>query len=210
MSWLRRNRVGLALLPIAAAAAFAANGARIALNWYPNDFHVPMTPDRSGVVQVVDGVENGDIRYPIRPKVSLVSVDQTETVSQTVDGRAAPATIPPGTTLWRVVIHIEADPNMVLRNCQLALTDGNSVWNSAVRSYATKALQPTSPCQPGVKAGPKYEDAATGPVVDAEDVRPAAFDAVSYVVTPSNVRPTEVRLWWNLPRYAALPITSLG
>lgn len=210
MTWVRRNRVGLALLPIALTAALAANASGIVKDWYPRGFNERMGPDENGVVQVVDAFDDGFIRYPIRPKVSLVSVEQAETVSSTLDGVGQPATTPPGTTLWRVVIRVEADPNMVLRACKLALADGTSRWDSTMRSFESRAYPPSLPCVPSARPGPDYTDPKRGPVVDINEVRPASYETHSYVVTPSSARPTEVLLWWHLPRYAALPITSLG
>ena len=207
-SWLRRNRVGLVLLPIALVAALAGNAERLQTLWWEEGLHAPQRPDSSGVVSFVDAYDDGHHAWPIRPRLSLVSVARVDSLPGS-DGRPRPVTLPTGAVLHKVTLHVEADPNMILTGCTLALADaGGTRWETGSRAFDVDASEPFSPCTPDDRPGPGWLPKDEQPVVEAAEVRPASYDVASYVVTPADARPREVWVWWDEPRFAALPIPS--
>ena len=207
-SWLRRNRVGLVLLPIALAAALAGNAERLQTLWWEDALHAPQRPDSTGVVHFVDAYDDGHHAWPIRPALSLVSVARVDSLPGS-DGEPRPVTLPTGAVLHKVTLHVEADPNMILTGCTLALADEDGTrWETGSRAFEVDASEPFSPCTPDDHPGPGWLPKDEQPVVEADEVRPASYDVDSYVVTPADARPTEVWVWWDEPRFAALPITS--
>ena len=205
-SWWHRNRVGLVLLPVALAAALVGNGERLQTLWWETDLHAPQRPDASGIVHFVDAYDDGHHAWPIRPELSLVSVTQVDSLPGS-DDEPKPVTLPEGAVLLKVTLHVEADQNMILTGCTLALADADGTrWETGSRAFEVDASEPFSPCTPDDRSGPGWLPKEAQPVVDAEEVRPPAYDVDSYVVTPADARPTEVWVWWGEPRFAALPI----
>ncbi|MCU1537487.1 MAG: hypothetical protein JWP82_1838 [Humibacillus sp.] len=205
-AWVRRNRVGLVLLPVALVAALAGNAERLQTLWWEDDLRVPQRPDSSGVVHVLDAYDDGHHAWPIRPEVSLVSVVQADTLPG-YDGAPTPVILPAGTTLRKVTLHVSADPNMIISGCTLALADADGTrWEARSGALKSEAQEPASPCTPDGRSGPSWLPQEKQPVVDANSVRPATYDVASYVVLPVGAKPTEVWVWWAKPRFAALPI----
>lgn len=205
-SWARRNRVGLALLPVAVLAALAGNAQRLQTLWWENDLRAPQRPDAAGVVRFVDEYDDGHRRYPITPALSLVSVERATTVPG-YDGTPEPVTLASGGALWKVVLHVEADPQLILGGCQVALVDAAGTrWQNRSNAYISKGAEPPSGCVPADRPGPSWSLVDDAPTTEEGEERPAAYDVASWVVTEQDAAPTEVFVWWDEPRFAALPI----
>ena len=147
VGWWRRNRVGLALLPVALVAALAGNAQRLQTLWWEADLRSPQRPDASGVVRFVDEYDDGHHVYPITPELSVVSVERASTLPG-YDGSPEPVTLPSDAMLWKVRLHVEADPSAILVGCDLALVDEQGTrWQSGSRAFTSEANEPASPAR---------------------------------------------------------------
>lgn len=206
--WLRRNRIGLALLPVALVAAAAGNAHRIQTWFWENDLRAAQRAGADGVVRFVDMYDDGNQRHPIRPALSL---DAAEPVTAIDPGDGEPITprLAAGTRLWRVTIKVEADPDMILSGCQLALADSTGTrWKASDKAFDDGEYSVPDPCTPPGRPGPSWLPNTPGPVVAADAVRPPSYHVTTYLAIPSTAQPSEVWVWWSEPRYAVLPIPS--
>lgn len=205
--WWRRNRLGLVLLPVAIVAALAGNAQRLQTLWWEEGLRSPQRPDASGVVRFVDEYDDGHHRWPITPALSVVSVEPADTLPG-YQGRREPLTLPTDGMLWKVTLHVEADPSLILTGCTLALVDAEGTrWESGSRAFTSEGREPASPCTPADRPGPSWLPGQESPVTDEGEERPARYDVDSYVVTVAGARPDEVWVWWDRPTFAALPVT---
>ncbi|MBB2985679.1 hypothetical protein [Terracoccus luteus] len=209
-SWWRRNAVGLALLPVAVAAALAGNGQRLQTLWWEGDLHAVQRPGDDGIVRFVDEYDDGHHRWAIEPAVSLVGVVPATTLPG-YDGSPQEVQLSTGARLWRVTLHVEAPSEMILSGCRLALADADGTrWEAGSNALQSSAIEPASPCTPPGQVGPTWLPGAPRPTTDDGAERPPAYDVDSYVVTSGDAAPTEVWLWWNPPEFAALPLSGPG
>ncbi len=205
MTWWHRNRWALLALPLALVLALVASGDRVRSLWWERDLRRATTaPVGEGATfrQVVHDGSGGT--FPVEASVRLDGVE-------VVDDPAAlpPRTqLPDGVTAVRVDLTIEADPDVVLRTCQLAVRDAAGtryeyVWD------AHGGSQPVSPCVPEDAPGPESvigEPGATRSDPDAP--RPPTFSVSRVVVVPQGVAVTDVALWWQLPDYVELELAA--
>ncbi len=232
MSWWRRNRWGLAGLPLAAALAAAGNASLVAPQWYDVGFHAAQTPGADGWTTATAQVRGG-ADYVVSARLHLVAVEPVTSVpgpdgdppGDRPAGETAVQT-PPGTVLWRISVDVRADPSTILDQCRVALVDHRDrLFDTlappvtATHGAATPGPGSTGPgpnvmlttvtvrprCVPPDTPGPQWDLVAQA-VRPAQVPRPAAYRLVAYAVTPRDARPVEVRVWWQLPRYAALPV----
>lgn len=200
--WWRRNRWGLAALPLALVLAVAGNAARVGPMWWDLAPHVARGPGADGLAQVRSPMPawGGTV---VDARLGLVGVQRTTTVTDR-SGRAVDARVPAGTVLWRVTLRVEAEPAVPLVGCELALVDARGRSFSLDRGAITPSdAVPRQRCVPDATPGPEWDSTTGGLRTDV--ARAAAYQVVSYVVTPADVQPTEIRVWWQLPEYAALP-----
>jgi hypothetical protein len=209
-SWTSRNRLGLILLPIALILALAGSSSRVHEYWWARGFHHAEQANDKGVVHFVDKYDDGYQRYPIRGNVSLVSVKKVgPTVVNKYSGQPEVYTKPTGSTLWRVKLHFDVDPSIVMTGCQVAIKDtaGNLYRSDTVLldlPGATKIYL----CAPDDTPGPQTKVGSTAPpaVEDGQDPRPRRYDSELFVLTSDHAKPKSVLVWFFLPKYAELPI----
>lgn len=206
--WVRRNRWGLAVLPLAVAVALAGTARHVQTYWYEADLRVAYRAEPGGEVTIRSGYDDGYQRYPIRPTLRLQSATKVSTV--TSNGRQEPVTPVAGATVWKVVLGVTADPNMILTGCTVALSDGSRRWEAGLDAAHTKASVIGSSCVPAATPGPQWLPNTPSPVVDANEVRPAQYTVENYVVTSADAAVSEVLVWWGAPQFAVLPVTSPG
>ncbi|MDO9379600.1 MAG: hypothetical protein Q7T56_12195 [Nocardioidaceae bacterium] len=206
--WLRRNRWGLVLVLPLVVVALLASSSRLLVYWWDPGFHEGATAGADGVVSFAGEYDDGFQQYPVEADLRLDGVTKVDAV--TGGARPGPVTVPDGAQLWRVDLHVEADPDIALGGCNLALVDdAGTRWVSSTLSAYTTAEVGTFPCVPTDAIGPRPVIGVKGakPEVPAgEPERPPAYDTQAYVLTPDDARPTAVRMWWILPAYAELPI----
>lgn len=208
--WLRRNRVALVILPVAVVLAASGNSSRLRDQWFDRGLHERQQPGTDGVVHYVEHYDDRHLRYDITPAIRLLSLERTATVTSE-EGETVPATLPDRAALWKVVLHWDVAPDVVMGVCHvgLAASDGRFWAPGYSRQFTADVSQPLSPCVPSATPGPgaAIDQAVIQQPTDSGP-RPAAYDTTVYVLTAGDAKPSEVRVWWFMPGYAALPVTS--
>ncbi len=97
MTWLRRNRVWLAVLPLALALMFAASSSRLKRWWWDNELHAPMDTASAGSWATWhDEVDKYDGAHEVRDfEVRVTSID---TVRAAPMEYGDPVPVPKGST----------------------------------------------------------------------------------------------------------------
>jgi hypothetical protein len=197
--WRLRNRWGLLLLPLATVAALAASSDRVLLYFWEEGLHRPTTGPAQQWVSFHDSYNdsNGDHQRNVR--VRLDSVRPVTTLWQS----STPADLPPASTALAVTLSLQADSELPLTPCHLALRDADGNRYDYLPNAGGD--QPISPCVPPDAPGPNAAlgDFDTAPDPDARP-RPAGWTVSPVIVLPAGVRVTEVDLWWEMPNYVAL------
>ncbi len=136
--WWRRNRIGLALVPVALVGALAGNASRLNDYWWAIDLHAHQSAGADGVVHFRDHFDDGHVRYPIEADISLVSVKRATGV--TIDGASHPVSIPDDSQLWEVTTHWVADrplPSTCARSASRAPTGATGSARNPTPSRST-------------------------------------------------------------------------
>lgn len=209
-SWRKRNRIGLLLLPAALILAVAGSSSRIDDYYWTQGLHQPERADAKGVVDFVDTYDDGFKSYPIRTRISLVSVEKADSIPSSFDGADKPVTIPTGAALWHVRLHFDTDPSIVMSGCHVAIMDkaGNRFEQSASQ-FQSEGSTPIYLCAPDDTPGPQVKVGSTSkPALEPGDKpRPQTYGTDCYITTPDSTVPTSVRVWFFQPKYAELPIS---
>lgn len=209
-SWLRRQRLALLLLPLALVLALAGSGRNLEEYWWNRGMHQPVRADLGELVAFADEYDDGYLRYRIHGEVR---VDGVERVTHLPDvfGEPRPVDIPDGTAVWRVDLHVEADPDAVLTGCRLAVFDADERRFDYNALDVRGASGSSSPCVPADTPGPQYplwEKDAKPELAPGEDPRPARYDTSVLVLTAADAVPERVHLWWYLPRYVEVDVSG--
>lgn len=205
-TWWRRQRLAVMLLPLILMAAVAASSMYVHDYWWVRGFHSAAPVAADGSVTISDEYDDGYLRYPIRATVRL---EGAERVTE-LPGAFKPMELPSGAALWEVRLAWDADPDVSLSGCQVALLDRDgSRFDSGTLGFDAGAPLPIYECVPDDTPGPKAKIGSTSPpaVEEGQDPRPQKYLTKVYVLTSSAARPESVRVWWYLPRYADLPLT---
>jgi hypothetical protein len=202
--WGLRNLWGLLALPLATAAALVASSDRVQLYFWEEGLRRPTSGPSGQWVSFQDSYtdSNGDHQRLVRVRLDTVRPTTTPWLS------SSPLQLPPGTRALAVTLSLEADPNLPLSVCSLAIRDADGNRYDYLRAFGGMD-QPTSPCVPSDAPGPNAAMGEFGGGADPEDKpRPARWTVSPVIVLPAGVTPTEVDLWWEMPKYVSLAIPS--
>ncbi|GAA3529841.1 hypothetical protein AFL01nite_00610 [Aeromicrobium flavum] len=202
--WWRRNRWGLVALPLALVLALAAGSSRLHEYWWKRGFH-EQAPVSSGVATLTDEYDDGYLRYPIEARYSVASFRPADDV--TLYGGDP---LPSGVRAWRLSLAVEADPDVALSGCTVALVDTAGNRHGATDSGLDVDAPRLASCVPESTPGPRTTYGSTAPpaVPDGEDPRPPTYRTDTVFVLPAEAVPAAVRLWYALPRYVELPVDA--
>ncbi|MCM0638439.1 hypothetical protein [Cellulomonas wangsupingiae] len=201
--WWRRNRWALVALPVVLALALAASGDRVRTLWWQHDLRVPATAGADGTVafrqRVADG---GGGTLPIDVRVRLEDVSDATSLPEDME-------LPPGTRAVQVDLALEADPDVVLLLCRLAVRDAQGTRYEYVAN-AWGASQAFAPCVPADAPGPwppmgDLDEALSDPEAPA---RPRTWSTSPVVVVPQDVEVADVVLWWQMPQHLVLEVPA--
>lgn len=201
-SWWVRNRIALLVLPVAVVVALAASSSRLHDYWWTLDFRDTAVADE-GTVRLVDRMDDGIVGIPIEASYRLVGV--TRASAEDLGGDVLPTRL----TAWRVTLAVEADPDVPLKGCHVALVDADGSIYSAEDSQGVGRDNWHFPaCVPAEAPGPEVVPFSTEKPQRPEGTppRPGTYEVTTVVVTPSDVTPETVRVWYFLPTYAELEI----
>ena len=203
-TWWRRERLALVLLPIAIVTAFVASSSRVDDYWWSRGFHQEADRTAAGVATIDDEYDDGTLRYDIKAKIALESARPITSVK----GSDRPVGSPTGTRVWEVRLRWDADPQVPLVGCKIALySSSGAQYLASSLGFDPNGITPIQDCVPDETTGPKPTLDGTEPEQpEGEAARPQTYSTRVYVVVPNDVEPTAVRIWWFLPRYAELPI----
>lgn len=197
-SWWRENRWALVLLVPAIALALAAASFRYV------SLYVPWFSDRAiddGEVAVVHWDRFG-IDYPMPPgepaHVTPIFLRPVRSAEEPGLFDRAIITPAPGATLWQLEVEVEADPEMVLYGCTLALEDAAGTRYTGqpaklrdgepyIDSWGDSCIPQMTP-GPGASLDNQYEPA------DPDSERPARYRVSSLFAVPEGVTPTRIRV----------------
>lgn len=205
MSWLRRNKWGLLALPVALLLSVAASSSRVVTLWWPEGPHAVQSGAVGEPVRLTQDWQDRSGHYVRDVTVTVTGIERTTSL-RNWDNEDEPATVPDGTTLWRVSLDVAADPDQVLRGCQLEVID------TLGREYAYSALHvkparfKTSPCLNSGEAGP-LEALLPGETHVDDEPRPETWSTVADVVLAEDAVPATVRIWWDYPEVIEVPVT---
>ncbi|KQY59232.1 hypothetical protein ASD11_06530 [Aeromicrobium sp. Root495] len=203
----RTTIVSLAALPLLLVLAFAASSARLHDYWWSQGFRDGTTAAGSSAA-FSDRYDDGFVTYPIRGKLRLDGVTRVAGSGDADLGEGG-LTLPTSSVLWKVALHVEADPDVVLTGCSLALVDRDGRRYDLETSDFEGPDRGAGSCVPPDAPGPSFFPGQKKPTSgDGENPRPPAYDVELYVVTPDDAAPETVRVWWFLPRYVELPIDA--
>jgi hypothetical protein len=206
VSWRRRNRWWLVLLPVALVVLVAGSSYRVKTFWWDSGYHhVSATAEPGKFVHVVQRFHDQigptrrtfDVRLDRAGKVdSLPQESSSDEVSP----------VPQGATAWRVDLSWRAAPDQDLSGCQVALMDASGAQYGAGLS---DPLGQVYPCVPEDAPGPSTplgRGAKRGQVPTDTQPRPERWASKVVVLMPSGVRPTAARVVFDHPDYVVLPV----
>lgn len=203
--WWRRNRWGLVALPLAAVAALAGSSDRVKLLFWDEGLHREQAAQQGDWLEFRDTFHDSEGEHPLELRVRLDSVDDTTTGW----GSSDPIDLQPGGKAVRVTVSFEADPDLAMRVCQLAVRDADGT-RYAYLPVLGEVSQPLSPCVPDATPGPwpaMGEDLAE--TTPGEPPRPRSWTVEPVLVVPEDVEIADVVFWWEKPGYAALTVDPL-
>ncbi|WP_258723856.1 hypothetical protein [Cellulomonas sp. NS3] len=206
--WWARNRWPLAALPVALVAALGASSDRVSTYYWHSGLHDERAADRGERLTLHDEYTDGDGTHERTLRVRL---DRTESLTP-ADVRATGVDVPPGARAVQVTLSLEADPDVPLASCRLALRDEDGTRYGyrppGFESVRSAAARPMYPCVPDETPGPFESLGALDDALTPDDspARPASWTVEPVVVVPDGARVEAALLWWREPVYVALAV----
>jgi hypothetical protein len=203
-SWLRRNRWGLIGLPFALTAALVGSSDRVKLYFWDEDLNRPHHAAQGEWLTFEDTYNDAEGEHPMRVKVRLEGV--TEATAPWAS--ASELELPDGAQAVKVTLDFEADPDLPLAGCHLAVLDAAGTRYEYLQAIGM--TQPYSPCVPPDTPGPDYDlgQIDEGRAPDDTPPRPETWSTSPVISLPAGVTIDEVALWWELPDYASFAVAK--
>lgn len=204
--WSRRNRWGLATLPLAVVAALVASSDRVQLYFWEEGLRRPQSAVQGSWVDFRDTYTDAEGEHVREVRVRLDGVEPATTPWESTE----PVELPPGTRALTVRLSLTAGPDLPLSVCSLAVRDADGTRYDYLSGVAGMA-QPVSPCVPPDAPGPfpaMGDLDLKGAAGDDEPRRPASWTVAPVIVVPDDAEISEVVLWWEMPDYVALTVSD--
>jgi hypothetical protein len=206
MSWGRRNRWWLVLLPVALVVLVAGSSYRVKTFWWDSGFHhVSATARPGSFLHVVQHFE--DQLGPTR-RTFDVRLDGVGKVAALPPAGSSsdPAPVPAGATAWRVELSWRAAPDQDLDACRVALVDASGArYGGDIEDPLGQVHQ----CVPDETPGPRSplgRGAKRGQVPPGESPRPETWRTKVVVLLPTGTRPDRAWVTFGHPDYVVLPV----
>lgn len=201
--WFAENRVWLALLAPLVVLALLASSWNWWTIWKPNH---PSSPQRpvAGEVHLSAPLRLSGHELPFDMRLRA---DKAERAVQGLGQRAVD-----GLVLYRVAVTYATAPEQPLTSCQITLLDQQGasyqpgVGTEPIEGQKRQMLARS--CDNADAPGPNYNP-LTGAVEQPFDggPRPAQWSVDYYFALPKGRQPSELRVVYQLPDYAALPVS---
>jgi hypothetical protein len=202
--WFRLNRWWLPALPVALAGVLAASAMYVRPLWYDRGFHHAVGTAQPG--QYARATLSYDDHYGKTSRTFQVRLQRSGTSALAPAGEFDEPSLPPkGTESYVLFLDWKADPDQVLFGCKVTLVDDHG------RQYqATDDLDLPDPCVPEDQPGPEgaYDSSEPRGYVEKGAARPPTWTTSPRFLVPVGVHLTQVRIWWDLPDYVALPVPT--
>ena len=201
--WWRENRWWLPALPLAVTATAAASSYLLHDYWWIKEPRHEISSAAQGhYVTVTDDYSDylGTLTHTFQVRLAgVVEVDKVVLDSFELDG---PQPTPEGLQSLRVHLDWRADPDQILRGCEVALVDSEGRRYEQVDRHASDA------CVPPGRGGPEPAavEGDVREVPDGED-RPPTWSTNPQFLVPQGVEITQVLVWWELPDYVRLDVS---
>jgi hypothetical protein len=202
-TWLGLNRWGLVGLPFALAAALAASSDRVQLYFWNEDLRRPQQAVQGSWLDYRGTYEDSEGEHQLAVRLRLDGVRPASTLWRS----ELPLELPEGTQAVEVELSLEADPQLPLSICKLAVRDADGTRYDYLSDIG--GAQPLSPCVPPDAPGPGRRLGALDEGLDNSDdpVRPESWTVKPVITLPEGVEVEDVVLWWDLPDYAAFSVS---
>lgn len=202
----RRTVLTVAAIPFALALALGASSQRMVDRWWPTFPHERLAAAPDGSVRLDDTLDDAKGTHRRVVTMRFVSLGQVTAFQESADAKTLPAAIPAGQTMWRLTLHFAADPSTILGACQVQLRDADGRQYTPGAGDTVEDVLDYPSCTPPGAAGPM-------PALSADDTttfdpRPAEYDRRYHVLLPTGVRPDNVRVWFDTPRYAEFDVPT--
>jgi hypothetical protein len=197
----------VAALPLALVLAMGASSQRLVDRWWPTFPHERLAAAADGSVRLSDTLVDSKGTHRRDVTMRFVSLAPVEDYQESADAKALPATVPDGQALWRLTLHFAADPATVLGACQVRVRDGEGRQYSPGVGDAVDDVLDFPSCTPPGASGPLPAISADGPD-QSFDPRPAEYDRRYHLLLPADVRPADVRVWFDTPLYAEFGVPT--
>ncbi len=202
--WGLRNLWGLLALPLAAVAALVASSDRVQLYFWEEGLYRPTSGALGQWVSFQDSYTDSKGKHPLLVRVRLDAVQPATTPWLSTE----PLELPPGTKAVAVTLSLEADPDLPLSVCTLALRDAAGTRYDYLPTFGDIG-QPISPCVPPDTPGPYAALGDLGQGTREDDPpRPTRWTVSPVIVVPASVAPTKVDLWWEMPDYVSFAVSG--
>lgn len=204
MTWHRRNRWWLLVLPLALVASVGANGYYVRDFWWEAGYH-----DQTHVSEPGDFVR---VRQPFEDalgtttrtfRARLAGLDTVATFDERNGDQGRE--VPEGMVAYRVLLEIEAAPDQDLNYCNVALVDEDgNVYGDDTFDPVDQQL---NKCVPADRPGPEPvldKTGRRGVRAAGTEPRPGSWSVAPVVLARQGVRITAARLTWLPNDYVTL------
>ena len=203
--WRTRNRWAAVGLPVALLAALGASSDRVTDYFWTADLRQPQHADAGEWLDFSDSYTDDDGEHPLDVRLRLGSVRPT-TTGWGGEGGDVDLDVPDGSVALAVTLQVEADPDLPLSGCMLALRGDDGTRYGYLPSFGD-AYMPGSPCVPPDSPGPFPSVGEFDDILNDDRVaRPASWTVEPVVVVPRGTEITDVLIWWERPAYASLAV----
>lgn len=205
-TWWRRNRWALLALPFLIALTVAVGSYRILTIWNPWNPTDPLPAAVGESVTLVDDLEDAGDGYSVEVSLTAGPAHQVTTTQDTYGEQVELPEIP-GTVVWQVDLHVDADPSQILGGCRLRLIaeDGRETFYSPARPGPSL---PLDACVPPEAPGPQADIGITFEEEEPPPPRPQTYTRPILFRTADDFVPARLDVMWATPTYAALELTT--
>lgn len=206
--WWQSNRWALALLLPLIALAVAASSYRMTTLYRPNQYTLPQRAAGPVLAYHEEFTHN---RKPHTRDVKLTLTRLTALPAGTAFQGQRPAQ---GATLWLVELRLAALPEVPLMGCRVFIQDTEGrLYNDTSGQLRTNNATANAPvkssdCVPPATPGPDFD--FSGNLLPGDGgPRPAAWTSRFAIALPQDRQPQSVRVAWQPPHYALIPVGGL-
>jgi hypothetical protein len=203
MTWLRRNRWWLLLVPLCLVLMLGASAYRVRTTWYYTHLHRVEGSARAG--EAVTVTDDYDDAYGATSRTFTVRLEKLRTQDRLYgfDGPDSGDPPVPGQQAVAARLAWSARPDQSLTLCHVDLVDDQG------RRYETPAGSYQSDlCVPEGHVGPEQARSKAEPrgyVVPGAE-RPEQWRTVVVFQVPEGIQVSKVLVWWSHPYYVELAV----